>query len=85
MNDLPKVPDGYFWRIKAESFGFVTVELRKKLFWKFSDRIDHTYAHRDGVSVPEACDYLLCLMKERDSNAAWLFDTLRDYGGDHFR
>lgn len=85
MDDLPKVPDGYFWRIKAGSFGFVTVELRKKLFWKFSDRIYYTNAELHGMSVPEACDFLLRLMKERDSNAAWLFDTLRDYGGDHFR
>ena len=85
MSDLPKVPDGYFWRIRAESTGFVAVELRKRLFWKFSDRIDYTYADRHGMSVPEACDFLLSLMKERDNDAAWLFDTLRDYGGDHFR
>lgn len=40
---LPEVPEGYFWQIKhAAISGYFRLELRKKLFWIFTERIEFT-------------------------------------------
>ena len=40
---FPEVPEGYFWQVKYSSLpGFFRLELRKKLFWIFSERVDFT-------------------------------------------
>jgi len=37
---LPEVPEGYFWEIKhALTDGMYRLELRKKYFWVFSERV----------------------------------------------
>lgn len=40
---FPEVPEGYFWQIKhAHTNGAFRLELRKKLFWIFSERVEWT-------------------------------------------
>lgn len=51
---FPEVPEGYFWQIKHSALpGNFRLELRKKLFWIFSDRIEFTI-----VSPPLSPDSL---------------------------
>lgn len=40
---FPEVPEGYFWQVTHSALpGMFRVELRKKLFWIFSQRIEFT-------------------------------------------
>ncbi len=40
---FPEVPEGYFWEIKYSAIpGYYRLELRKKLFWLFSERVEFT-------------------------------------------
>ncbi len=40
---FPEVPEGYFWQIKhAYLEGYFRLELRKRLFWLFTERVAFT-------------------------------------------
>jgi hypothetical protein len=40
---FPEVPEGYFWEVKHSALpGYFRLELRKKLFWIFSERVEFT-------------------------------------------
>jgi hypothetical protein len=40
---FPEVPEGYFWEINHSALpGYYRLELRRKLFWIFSEQVEFT-------------------------------------------
>ena len=86
MSDLPKPPEGMFWRVKEASFLLgVIVELRKKKFGPFSELVDEACVDGPDDSVHGACNRLLERFQVRELYRKFREDTMSRYGGDNDR
>lgn len=71
---FPEVPEGYFWEIKHSALpGYFRLELRKSLFWIFSERVEYTIVAPplDHESLYEKAEFVLWKLEdEKDRIAA---------------
>lgn len=70
---FPEVPEGYFWEIKFSALpGFYRLELRKTLFWIFSERVQFTLVSPplNPALLYEEAEYVLEKWEEEKNRIA---------------
>jgi hypothetical protein len=81
---LPELPDGYFWRLSSDSFGFMTTEIRRKgKLW--SVRVEMgVLSHNPPVEgeIERTARWTFEKFRERAARIDFLND-FRKYQGDY--
>lgn len=81
---FPELPEGYFWRVHSDSFGFMMVDLRRKT-WLGSRKEETGYVlEKPPVpsAIEEAARWALRKFNIRDQKRAFL-DEFRTFEGDY--
>lgn len=82
--ELPILPEGYFWRVHSDSFGFMMVDIRQKR------RVGSRHIERSMVleippvpsAIMKAAERALEKYNERENKYAFL-EEFRTYEGDY--
>lgn len=86
MDDLPKLPEGLFWRVLDDPSYGIIIELRRSVFWRFSKMIDREYLMTPRYeSIHYACEQILARIANGERERRIKEDIMNRYGGDHFR
>lgn len=86
MDDLPKPPEGMFWRVLDDPSSGVVVDLRRPVFWRFSKMVDREYLLTPGYeSIHYVCEDILTRVANGERERQIREDIMNRYGGDHFR
>jgi hypothetical protein len=83
--DLPKLPEGYFWRLRSDGWGYMWVEMRKKRKWFGSREIEDGLVLADPPvwsAILKTADHVLNRYNDRDAKARFLAE-FRTYEGDY--
>ena len=86
MSDLPKPPEGMFWRVLDDPSYGIIVELRQPTFWRFSKVIDRGFLMSllyDSVHC--VCDRILERVSNGERERKLKEDIMNRYGGDNDR
>lgn len=70
---FPEVPEGYFWEIKHSALpGYFRLELRKTLFWIFSERVEFTIVDPplEPASLFDKADFVLWKWEDEKNRIA---------------
>lgn len=82
--NLPKPPDGYFWRIDRGFMGATYFTLRKKTFWLFSREVSYRIL-LPSETYPELliefAEDMLRIRRERQE----ALEMASKYAGDYYR
>ena len=84
MSDLPKPPEGMFWRVLDHPLLGIIVELRQPTFWRFSKLIDRGYLLTPIYdSVHSVCERILDRVANGERERKIREDIMSRYGGDN--
>ena len=86
MSDLPKPPEGMFWRVLDDPPFGIIVELRQPTFWRFSKMIDRECLMTPRYeSIHYVCEQILERVANGERERKIKEDILNRYGGDNDR
>lgn len=75
---LPVLPDGYFWRLSSDGFGFMKVAIREKRKWFGSRTIEYSLVLEDPP-VPSAVYAAAERALKKWSERQMRFDFLQEF------
>lgn len=82
---LPQLPEGLFWRLRSDGWGFMWVQIRKKRRWFGSREIEYGLVRTNPPVEQEIYDTARRVLKkynEREQRIAFL-NEFREYEGDY--
>lgn len=85
MLNLPALPEGYFWCVKSDGWGFMEVQIRYKRKLFGSRFVEHSYVTEDppvDAAIESTARFALRKFNERGDNAAFLAE-FRTFEGDY--
>jgi len=82
--ELPELSNGFFWRVRSDSFGFMMVEIRRKTRWGSKEEERGMVLEDPPVpsAIQAAAERALKKFNERGDRASFLAE-FRTYEGDY--
>ena len=82
---LPQLPEGLFWRLRSDGWGFMWVEIRRKRRWFGSREIEYGMVLANppvDEAIADTAKWVYRKYKQQSAKAAFL-DEFRGYEGDY--
>lgn len=82
---LPQLPEGLFWRLRSDGWGFMVVEIRKDRRWFGSRVLEYSMVLANPPvqeAIRETAEWVLEKYEKRSERVAFL-NEFREYEGDY--